>query len=219
MPVGETQGSRAGHGKAGPGNRGRRHILGEGCADGGVAGNAQRRPRSGRHGVGRRYSRSSEVRGCPHRRKLPGVGARHRNAAGESRGSGDRAGIQSGRRQCGAGALSVNVAIVFVASRVTVPVALTHGAAHVTVMLAVPVNGATGSFSVAVTRVLVNTPVAPLSGITAVTAGTRAAIPLLPRMPSLLQPAANTPSASTITHAPALAATLNDVHAHPRLVI
>src|ERR1700691_892380 len=89
-----------------------------------------------------------------------------------------------------------------VASRVTTPVGLTHGAAHVTVMLAVPVIGATGSFSVAVTRELVNTPVAPLSGVTAVTAGTRAAVPLLPKMASwLLQPAANAPSASTMTHA------------------
>src|ERR1700721_332807 len=80
--------------------------------------------------------------------------------------------------------VSVNVATVCVVSRVTVPVALTHGAAHVTVMLAVPVNGATGSFSVAVTRVLVNTSVAPLSGVTALTAGTMPAISLLPQMES-----------------------------------
>src|SRR5580700_3667022 len=97
--------------------------------------------------------------------------------------------------------VSVNVAIVCVASRVTAPVALTHGAAHVTVMLAVPVSGATGSFSVAVTSELINTPVAPLSGVTAVTAGLRAAIPLLPRTASLLQPAASAPSASAIIHA------------------
>src|ERR1700728_4662965 len=95
----------------------------------------------------------------------------------------------------------VNVATVCVASRVTVPVGLTQGAAHVTVMLAVPVSGATGSFSVAVTRELFNTPVAPPSGVTAVTAGTITATPLLPRMASLLQPAANAPNASAITHA------------------
>src|ERR1700679_2313467 len=97
--------------------------------------------------------------------------------------------------------VTVNVATVCVASRVTAPVALTHGAAHVTVMLAVPVIGATGSFSVAVMRELVSTPVAPLSGVTAVTAGTRAAIPLLPRMASLLQPAANDPSVRALSHA------------------
>src|ERR1700679_3367233 len=97
--------------------------------------------------------------------------------------------------------VTVNVATVCVVSRVTVPVALTHGAAHVTVMLAVPVIGATGSFNVAVTRELFNTPVAPLSGVTAVTAGTRAAVPLLPKMASLLQPAANAPSVSAISHA------------------
>src|SRR5580704_9838075 len=95
----------------------------------------------------------------------------------------------------------VIVAMVFVASRVTVPVALTHGAAHVTVMLAVPVIGATASFNVAVTRVLVNTPVAPFKGVTAVTMGTSAAIPLTPRMGSLLQPAANALSVSAMTHA------------------
>src|ERR1700676_2439497 len=97
--------------------------------------------------------------------------------------------------------VSVNVAIVFDASRVTTPVALTHGAPHVTVMLAVPVIGATGSLRVAVMRVLlVGTPVAPFCGVTAITAGTRAAIPFAPRMGSFPQPAANTPSVSAINH-------------------
>jgi hypothetical protein len=95
----------------------------------------------------------------------------------------------------------MNVARVCVASRLTTPVGLTHGAAHVTVILAVPVGGATGSFSVAVmTLVLVSTSVAPSAGVSAVTAGTSAATPFVPRMGSLPQPAANTPSAPTINH-------------------
>ncbi len=97
--------------------------------------------------------------------------------------------------------VSVNVATVCVASRVTVPLALTQGAAHVTVMLALPAIGATGSFNVALTTELVNTPVAPLSGATTVTAGTSAAIPVLPKMASLWQPATNAPRASGTSHA------------------
>jgi hypothetical protein len=79
--------------------------------------------------------------------------------------------------------VNVNVAIVFVASSVTVPVALVQGVAHVTVILAAPVIGATGSLNVAVmTGLSVGTSVAPPSGVSAITAGASAATPFVPRI-------------------------------------
>jgi hypothetical protein len=96
--------------------------------------------------------------------------------------------------------VSVKVATVLVAFRVTTPVGFAHGATHVTVMLATPEIGAIDSLNVAVTRVLVSTPVAPFAGVTEVTAGARAVIPLVPRMPSLPQAAANAPSVNAINH-------------------
>jgi hypothetical protein len=89
--------------------------------------------------------------------------------------------------------VSVKVAIVFVESRVTMPVAFTQGAAHETVRLAAPVIGATGSFSVAVICVvLVGTRVAPLAGVSAITAGTSMAVSAAPKILSCPpQPAAS----------------------------
>jgi hypothetical protein len=58
-------------------------------------------------------------------------------------------------------AAEVKVAMVLVASSDTVPMGLTHGAAQVTVKLALPVSGFIGSLKAAVMRVLlVGTPVA-----------------------------------------------------------
>src|SRR5580704_8518743 len=73
--------------------------------------------------------------------------------------------------------VSVNVAIVFVASSATVPVGFTHGAAQVTVKLAAPLIGAIGSLNAAATAVLIPTPVAVLTGATAVTVGAIGAAP------------------------------------------
>jgi hypothetical protein len=79
--------------------------------------------------------------------------------------------------------VSVNVAIVCVASRLTVPVASAHGAAQDRVKLAVPVIGETGSFNVAETEAVVtSTPTAPFAGVSAVTKGTSAAVPTLPKI-------------------------------------
>jgi hypothetical protein len=80
-------------------------------------------------------------------------------------------------------AVNVKLAIVFVASRLTTPVGLTHGAAQVSVKVAVPVIGETASFSVAVTEgVVISTPVAPSVGVSAITAGTSAAVAGLPKI-------------------------------------
>jgi hypothetical protein len=80
-------------------------------------------------------------------------------------------------------AVSVNVTIVLVASRVTVPVAFAHGVAQVTVKLAEPVIAATGSLKVTVmSGLLTGTPVAPFSGVTAITVGARPATPADPRI-------------------------------------
>src|ERR1700733_8316728 len=88
--------------------------------------------------------------------------------------------------------VSVKVAILWVESSATDPVASTQGDAHVTVKVAVPVIGATGTFSVAVIcGSVVNTLMAPFSGVTAVTTGTTTAIPLAPKMGSLPQPMAS----------------------------
>jgi len=79
--------------------------------------------------------------------------------------------------------VSVNVAIVCVASRLTVPSALVHGAAQVRVKLAAPVIGETGSFNVAETEAVVtSTPTEPFAGVSAVTKGTSAAVPTLPKI-------------------------------------
>lgn len=79
--------------------------------------------------------------------------------------------------------VSVNVAMVCVASRLTVPVASAHGAAQVRVKLAAPVIGETGSFNVAeMEAVVTSTPTAPFAGVSAVTKGTSAAVPTLPKI-------------------------------------
>ena len=79
--------------------------------------------------------------------------------------------------------VNVNVAIVCVASRLTTPVGLAHGAAHVSVKLAVPVIGETGSFSVAdMEAVVTSTPTAPFVGVSAITKGTSAAVATLPKI-------------------------------------
>src|ERR1700733_2353853 len=69
--------------------------------------------------------------------------------------------------------VSVRVAFLPVASRATVPVGLVHGGVdrQVSLKLAAPVIGAMGSLNSAVTAVLIGTPVAVLTGATAVTAG------------------------------------------------
>jgi hypothetical protein len=71
------------------------------------------------------------------------------------------------------GMAEVNVAIVLVASSVTVPLGLVHGdAAHATMKVAPPVIGETASLNLAVMSVLyIATPVAALTGVTAITDG------------------------------------------------
>src|ERR1700683_1113151 len=96
-------------------------------------------------------------------------------------------------------ALNAKVAIAPLASRVTVPVGLVQGDAQVTVKLAAPLSGAMASLNVAVmTGLATTTPVARLTGVTAVTVGASCALPLVPRIgPRLpLQPAANTHNAT-----------------------
>ena len=92
----------------------------------------------------------------------------------------------------------VNVAIVPVAFKATLPLGLTQGALQVTVKLAVPVIGFIGALKAAVITVLLTaTPVALLTGATAVTVGATATgtttPPPLPRIglwpPPPLQPA------------------------------
>ena len=79
--------------------------------------------------------------------------------------------------------VSVNVAIVFVGSRLTTPVALVQGAAQVSVKLAVPMIGETASLSVAdIEAMLTRTPVAPFVGVSEVTAGISAAVLALPKI-------------------------------------
>jgi hypothetical protein len=65
------------------------------------------------------------------------------------------------------------LAILFVASRVTVPTGLTQGAAHVTANLFA--TEAIGSLNVAVTVLLTGTATELLTGLTAVTVGAEAA--------------------------------------------
>jgi hypothetical protein len=80
-------------------------------------------------------------------------------------------------------AVNVKVAIVFVASRLTAPVGLTHGAAQVSVKVAAPVIGETGSFKVADMEVVVrSTLAAPFTGVSAITAGISPAVPGLPKI-------------------------------------
>jgi hypothetical protein len=76
-------------------------------------------------------------------------------------------------------AAGVKVALVFPASRATAPVGLTQGAAQVTVKLAAPVIGAIASLNAAVIAVLIATPVALLTGATAVTVGAIGAAPVV----------------------------------------
>jgi hypothetical protein len=64
------------------------------------------------------------------------------------------------------------LAILFVASRVTVPAGLTQGAAHVTANLFA--TEAIGSLNVAVTVLLTGTATELLTGLTAVTVGVEA---------------------------------------------
>jgi hypothetical protein len=91
----------------------------------------------------------------------------------------------------------------------TVPVGLTHGAAQVTVKLAVPVIDDIGSLKAAVIMVLlVATPVALLTGATAVTVGGTTGVTGLapvPRMgdcpaPPPPHPAANMLNSSAMHH-------------------
>jgi hypothetical protein len=87
-------------------------------------------------------------------------------------------------------AASVNVAILLVASSATVPAGFVQGAAHVTVKLALPVRGTIGSLKAAVMMVLlIATPVALLTGATAVTVGgvggVGAGSTILPPMPRI----------------------------------
>jgi hypothetical protein len=66
----------------------------------------------------------------------------------------------------------VRVAISFLPFRVTVPTGATQGDAQVNVKLALPVIGFIGSLKAAtISVVLIGTPVALLSGVTAVTVG------------------------------------------------
>ena len=68
-------------------------------------------------------------------------------------------------------------------SRLTVPVALVHGAVQVRMKLDVPVIGDTASLRVAeIEAVLTSTPTAPLAGVSAVTEGSAAAIVALPKI-------------------------------------
>jgi hypothetical protein len=67
---------------------------------------------------------------------------------------------------------SAKVAMVLAEFSVTVPTGLTQGAAQATMKLAAPVMGATGTLKAAVMMVLlIGTPVALLTGATAVTVG------------------------------------------------
>lgn len=80
-------------------------------------------------------------------------------------------------------AVSVNVAIVCVASRLTTPVALVQGAAQVSVKLPVAGTRETASFSVAdMEGVVSSTLVAPFAGASAITAGTSAAVAGVPKI-------------------------------------
>src|ERR1700728_375235 len=68
--------------------------------------------------------------------------------------------------------VSVKLAVVLSALSTSVPAASMQGAAQVSVKLEAPVNGCTGSLNAADTTVsLIATPVARLTGATAVTAG------------------------------------------------
>jgi hypothetical protein len=68
-------------------------------------------------------------------------------------------------------AAGVKVALAFPASSADIPVGFTQGAAQVTVKLAAPVIGAIGSLNAAATALFIPTPVAVLTGATAVTVG------------------------------------------------
>ena len=111
--------------------------------------------------------------------------------------------------------VSVKVATVLVAFRVTTPVGFAHGATHVTVMLAIPEIGAIDSLNVAVMRVLVSTPVAPFAGVTLGYCGSTSGNSIRPE--DAIPPAGRGQRAQRQRHQPRSAAgtALNDVHMHP----
>ena len=79
--------------------------------------------------------------------------------------------------------VKVNVTIVCVVSRLSVPVALAHGAAQVRVILAVLASGESASFSVAeMEGVVTSTPAVASAGVSEVTTGMSAAVPSLPKI-------------------------------------
>jgi hypothetical protein len=80
-------------------------------------------------------------------------------------------------------AVSSYVAIIFVASNVTVPVGLAHGAAQVTAKVDESVIGFIGSLKVAlIFGLLVGTPAESFAGATAVTVGGAAVAPSVPKI-------------------------------------
>ena len=94
--------------------------------------------------------------------------------------------------------VSVNVAILLVASSVTVPVGFVQSAGHVNVNVAPPMSGDIASLKVAVNDVVVmGTPMAPFAGVAAVTVGASVAVPFVPKMGSCEpQPVSATPNSS-----------------------
>src|SRR4051794_14226032 len=90
----------------------------------------------------------------------------------------------------------VKVAIRLVLSSATVPAGLTHGAAQVTVNVAVDVSGAMRSLNAGVITVLLRaTPPALFRGATAVRVGGRGAVLSKPRIPPLPPPPPHATSA------------------------
>ncbi len=73
----------------------------------------------------------------------------------------------------------VKVTLPLEASSAAIPAGFVQGAAHVTLMVVVPPNGATGSLNVAEIESLIETPAAWLAGATAVTVGAGGATPVV----------------------------------------